>query len=654
MYRMLLHMACGASVMALLLGCSRDVGTKSTVHLKLPTSNDIIHQTVTATPPQGPTAGEGPAWNTSIVPATISEINCYAIFVGGKELNQNRCYNTTGSHEFRFGANTFAGFFRANEEVALEVPSGEGRIIYVTGTKSNADGCKKGALNSPAGPDFQKHSVPQVIGQSEPIKLDPGDNDVTIRVQLDTSRQFHQCDFIQGGGDSQLGRGLAFLQSDSTADAITPFDLAPTTAAPLRWNSFYGDDKLYDQGNANLTAVKVTQAGRYFAYNHYTVSSDVQRAMHNVQVGVNATAIPHFGVSGNYIRGTSGHISGSLGVPALLNLSQGDNVAWSVSSDSVGVAGTYTNGHSSFYMEHIKPERKVFAARATQTSSGTDFNPASFAGIEWIQLPDIDNTTYSHSNATNPEQITINETGVYFVSLNLPLSSSAQRAAPVVKLHINGSVVNGVMGANCYIRANASDTDCQLSMSTTFLANVGDVVTFEVVRAAQSGTVSLQSGRQGFLMMDKIDTSRSILVRGSNLESGSDWNTTAGSAVLWDNVDHVSTEIFEHDASASAQEIKVKKSGDYLVVYNGVMSSGVMRSNNEVFLTLNGINLDASKVTSHYIRNATGHTMSSGHLVYLLQGLNEGDLIEVKSRRAGAAGTVSAAYPARLAIIKKN
>ena len=634
------------------LGCTREVTNQSTVRLKFPVVSNSSKSSQKISTASIDNTSTGPNWNTSIVASSISEINCYAIFIGGPELTQNRCYDTATGYEFKFGT-TFAGFFSPGAEIALTMDPGDGRVIYVAGMKANTGGCIAGTLENNLSPEFQKLSEPQVIGQSASTNIVPGDQQISIGVDLDSSKKFQHCDFIQSGNGDDY-KGLAFLTTDRTENASTPLDLAPSTAEYLSWTSFIGDSNLFTSANASNSTMTVAEAGNYFMAAHYTVNTDSQRAMHNLVGKVNGSASAHMSVMGNYIRGSSGHVDGNLNLYGVVPLVAGDQLQMSVDTDSVNIAGSYTYGHSALYLEQLDSNRKFFSATASQTNAGANFNPASDAAVEWQQIAVGSGSMYTHSNSTNPEQITLNNSGYFLVTVNLPLDGAITRAAPVVKLKLNGSPVSGVMGANCYIRSVGSDDQCQLSFATYFQGNSGDVVTLEVVNGAAVGTVGLQASRNGSIFIDEIDPSDAFMATGSTLEGvGTDFNTASGAAIEWSTVDSGGGTHFTHDSSGSPQEIVIQDAGNYLVVYNDVMTSAVQRPNNEVLLVINGIHIDSSKVSSHYIRNSSGHTISSGSFIYLLSDLNEGDIVEVKSRQAGASGTVTAQYPARIAVIKK-
>lgn len=153
--------------------------------------------------------GTGPSWNTSLNPASGSEINCFAVFVGAEQpdLSVNSCdISTAGtSSTIKFGP--YVGFVPGGQSVAINnVPAGPGRTITVVGLKSQGTACRDFTGTEV---DASNLSQPFVIA-SQVADLRGGDNQVTIQAALDSSKTVTTCAFIRGPAASPTPSGGSF------------------------------------------------------------------------------------------------------------------------------------------------------------------------------------------------------------------------------------------------------------------------------------------------------------------------------------------------------------------------------------------------------------------------------------------------------------
>jgi hypothetical protein len=84
------------------------------------------------------------------------------------------------------------------------------------------------------------------------------------------------------------------------------------------------------------------------------------------------------------------------------------------------------------------------------------------------------------------------------------------------------------------------------------------------------------------------------------------------------------------------------------------INGAVGRGNTTVKVLVNGTEVTGAQVKSHYIRNQSGHTNSSGSLVYLLENLSANDIISVTSVQEAGAGTLDDTTPALLMVWQKT
>lgn len=154
------------------------------------TASNGAQQTVSAQ------TATSPEWNSSLNPTTGSEINCFAVFIGGGELNANSCSTTNassanGSETITFGPNV--GFVPAGQDVLVDVPSGE-RTIYVIGLRSATSTACKSYFNSE--PDAYSLSQPFIIASQRAV-IPAGPSTVTVNASLDVNRKISSCTFIK-------------------------------------------------------------------------------------------------------------------------------------------------------------------------------------------------------------------------------------------------------------------------------------------------------------------------------------------------------------------------------------------------------------------------------------------------------------------------
>lgn len=218
---------------------------------------------------QSVSAQEGPEWNTSLNPTSGSEINCFAVFIGGGELSANTCNVSTGngSETISFGPNV--GFVPAGSDVLIDTPSGS-RTIHVIGLRAaNSSACKSYVDSQP---EEDYLSEPFVIA-SQQANIPTGPSTVTVNASLDVNRKITSCTFIKRDsqspsipkfGDRRDGKLRLAGSSPLTLDAGTKSysftaDMIHTPAA-----TGVASNKLYSSSrrilNINTTG---DYAGRY-------------------------------------------------------------------------------------------------------------------------------------------------------------------------------------------------------------------------------------------------------------------------------------------------------------------------------------------------------------------------------------------------------
>ena len=130
-------------------------------------------------------------------------------------------------------------------------------------------------------------------------------------------------------------------------------------------------------------------------------------------------------------------------------------------------------------------------------------------------------------------------------------------------------------------------------------------------------------------------------LQGTKLVSGT--NDLQGGdpvAISWDSVSSIDGGVYEH-GFANPGVLTVLKDGDYLVAFTGPIdqrNGTPQRATQKFELYVNGEIVPGALGQSTYVRNASGHSESSGHFTALATGLSAGDQIEVKSSRVAQNG----------------
>ena len=192
------------------LGCTQGQEGKSAVTIQFPAATSVK----SASAPTGANTTVTTAWNSALNPTAVSQINCYAIFVGASDLNTSSC-TPPNSNIARLTFGPYVVFTPAGQAASLSVPVGAARTITVVGlVASPASACTTQTNNSTL--NKLAFSQPQILGSST-TDLSPGNVTVDVDISMHAA-----SDFIE---DCKLA-GLN-LTDPSPTPSPTPI---PTTA----------------------------------------------------------------------------------------------------------------------------------------------------------------------------------------------------------------------------------------------------------------------------------------------------------------------------------------------------------------------------------------------------------------------------------------
>jgi len=134
----------------------------------------------------------------------------------------------------------------------------------------------------------------------------------------------------------------------------------------------------------------------------------------------------------------------------------------------------------------------VFGAHKSD-GGGSQSLSSSFAGITFnTQSKYNSGGVYTHSTSSNPEQITLNETGDYEVSTDITFDATSGTVDPCeVRLSLAGSAVNGATSYT-YVGSTFADKST-VSMTRIISAVAGNVLSVEG-RVTSGGAQALAGG----------------------------------------------------------------------------------------------------------------------------------------------------------------
>ena len=446
---------------------------------------------------------------------------------------------------------------------------------------------------------------------------------------------------------------------------------APSSATNLNQSTPYGlewSNSEFDPGffshdtSTDSHKLTVNVDGDYLlTYNLPIFTTRARRAVAS-SVFVNGVELADFYTSSTYVRNASGHNESSSHMTVLLEgLNADDEIEVRVFRDSGNNTVTSPQG-AEMSLEYLTSSREVFTASASQVTGGTNLNGTTLDSLEWSQSR-VD-TPYTHSDASQPHEITLNDIGDYFVFVSIPLQmptcvGNSDRTNVQIEVHLDGVQVSGGTASQGYIRCRSSHTKTSIywhGLVRTSSAN--QVLTLRTIgETTRTTPVEVANGRNARVLIDKVNTSAEFLsVRGHRTIASTNWNSsTTGSSIQWDTQEILDASVFTHSTSSDNHKITVQSAGDYQVVYNDhLMEASGTRLNPRIQLLVNGVARDSLVCKSHYIRNATGHEESSCSMSFVLLNLDAGDELQFLVTREGAGGTTNSVSDARLSIWKRN
>ena len=447
--------------------------------------------------------------------------------------------------------------------------------------------------------------------------------------------------------DDPIGGGLAFMQGTLAGGST---NLNPVTATAIDWSAVFFDGAYFTHSGGNPNELVIAQNGDYYITATVPLTGAVARG--SVRAELRLNGVPIVGAVGEsaYIRNSSGHNEASNHIAAFLpGLTASDVIELYVSQ--AAAAGTITASNQiTLSAEFATPGRLWFKGIATKTTNSTNLNQATAFALEWNES--VEEAPFAHENGVSPENITVLNAGDYRVDVSIPIQSASVRTNLKVRVKVNGVDYPGAIGASGYIRNTNGHNNASIHWFGLLSGlNENDVLTVTTEQEAAVGTVVVQAGNSATIQIEQIVSGELLSLRGTNVISGTNWNVT--DFIQWTTQEVTAGSTYAHSTGTDSHQVSLLQAGDYQLVYSDKLMSGGVRPNVKVSVFVNGNPWSGAETKSHYIRNGSGHSETSGVVVFLMRDLAIGDVLSVQTEREAGSGATTANADARLLLWKK-
>jgi len=491
--------------------------------------------------------------------------------------------------------------------------------------------------------------------------IDPDTYLVTARVHWTTRtgklEEVTQQTYLTNWQKYIISETLAYAcASQSTLGA----NLNQTTPAALVWSDSSIDNNHFFFNLTSPTQIAVKEDGDYLIALTMPVSrTDGNNEQTRVQAEARVNGVKAEGgvARSSYIRNADSQDESSNHLNLLLtDLQVDDTIEVVVTGLTNNIGSAYPvviDGLACVYLEQINDQQTVFAATATQTTSGSNFNQEEASPLEWSSLRQ--DSGYTHSDTSDPEEIVFDQSGDYLVYVNVPLSSNQLRTSVAGRVVLN-ELDNQVTGGSFrqgYIRKQENDDESSIHWAGMVSAAAGDKLMVTLEQDAFIGMVN-SGGDPATILVHRLPAENVFHGFGLTLtNSGSNWNPETPGEVEWYS-SQFDPNVYDHDTGANREVITVKKKGDYVLTYNDSLWSWTGRPNSRARVMVNGSPVIGAESKTHFVRGSNDHHFSSATMVYALTKLQPGDQVTILVDRAADQDLMSPADPAIITLWKKD
>lgn len=451
-------------------------------------------------------------------------------------------------------------------------------------------------------------------------------------------------DLIYDTLTERVGSISAEFSGTKTIDDSTDMNQGSLTL--LKFDSHNYDPDYFTNDTSNPSRLIIKSAGDYWFSFIMPLHSTSARVNIEAQVFKNGIK-QNVGVTQcSYIRSSTGHYDSSDHLTFFLkDLTGNDYIEIKVQGEAN--TGTVTvNDRFTLFGSYVE-DADVFYAIGNQTTGGTDFSTTSEYPIKW-NTEVIAESGYTHDAINSPENITIDQSGIYLVSVNIPLYSTTARANVKGIVKLDGTKVTGGELKQGYIRA--TNNHDHASIHWTGIVNAtsnNQVLTVTTQEEGASATVTA-GGENGTIYIQKLSTSGVFFASGTQIGDADNWNPSTKAQINLTSHHVYDSNYYSHDTGTNNQKITIHQTGDYLLLFSGAFVEGSgnetdqteIRACPKATVQVNTIDVSGAIGETGYIRDDSGHGESSDTIVFPLFDLFTYDNITI-SMEAGSDQTAS-------------
>jgi len=420
------------------------------------------------------------------------------------------------------------------------------------------------------------------------------------------------------------------------------------------------DPAIYDHLLVNSSMLTIRKAGDYLIAVTLPMKGKGVRSAQAIEVYVNGQIAPGAVSRCAYIRAATGQEESSAHLATLLAGLKADDVIEVMTHKATHNKVAVEMETASLYVERVEDSRTVFSGTATEAVGGAMLNRAEGEAepgeLALVWKANRTGAAFGHSGET----ITLKVKGSYLVFVNVPLQGNVTHASVGLQLWLGGydegDIAVGGRAQQGYIRNVSNHDKSSLHFSGLIHTTEADQeLTVETLQLAAMGDITM-GNKQASIYIEKVDATSGLFYSTAfSLTDAENWNPNKKDSVFWEAMEEpiIDKSLFGH-SEEGGKEIVIRKDGSYLLVYNDVLEGGSARANPRITVEINGKNVPGAQSKAHYIRNAGGHSASSGSLVFLLENLVADDVLTVNAAQEAGGGEVYAQEDALLTLQHKE
>lgn len=326
----------------------------------------------------------------------------------------------------------------------------------------------------------------------------------------------------------------------------------------------------------------------------------------------------------------------SCNATVLLSLAADDYIDVTAFRVGSGTTSTTSPG-SSMYIKYIPNTAKAYLAQATTNTNAGSTNYNANGTEYYFRWQDVTtDAAFTHSDSTNPEQVTLTEAGTYFVSVVSP--TSAQSNHGNMRYKVYGGASGATLQPGAEFKQGFGGTATSYNNTASWMGIIDNVTANDVVRvsmqqeANNTGTITAIASRQASFYIEKVDTTCMYFGVGttSTGTTSTEYNQTGSLKFSTDYV--IDTACYTHSESTNNHQITVTDAGDYELTFSAAVTGATADANFSATVQVNGSNQARLTTSSFYIEvlgAGSTHAESSGTMMVLVKDVPAGANITV-------------------------